>query len=93
MFVGLLAVFVCCGRVMLGLLVLANFMMMGGLVMMVRGRVVVSRCLMMMLAGRMLRRLGHVVFLLKGLFWGGMSSQRSTQGPCRNDKTTDSKFR
>jgi len=79
MFVGLLAVFVCCGRVMLGLLVLANFMMMGGLVMMVRGRVVVSRCLMMMLAGRMLRRLGHVVFLLKGLFLGW--NEQSTINP------------
>jgi hypothetical protein len=55
MFVGLFAVFVRRGRVMLGLFVLANFMVMGCLVMMVRGRMVVGRCPMMMLTGRMLR--------------------------------------
>jgi hypothetical protein len=55
MFVGLLTVFVRRGRVMLGILVLANFMMMRCLVMMVRGRMVIRCCPMVMLAGRMLR--------------------------------------
>jgi hypothetical protein len=55
MFVGLLAVFVRCGRVLLGLLMLASFMMMGRLMMMVRSRMVAGCRLMMMLAGGMLR--------------------------------------
>ena len=45
------------------LFVLAKIMMMGGLMMMVRGRVVMSGCLMMMLTGRMLWGLCHGVFL------------------------------
>jgi hypothetical protein len=45
--------------VLLRLFVLAKIMMMGGLMMMMRGRVVTSGGLMMMLTGRMLRGLCH----------------------------------
>ena len=61
--VCLLAMFVSRFGVLFRLFVLAKIMMMGGLMMMVRGRVVMSGCLMMMLTGRMLWGLCHGVFL------------------------------
>jgi hypothetical protein len=82
MLVGLLAVFVRRGRVLLGLVVLAHFMMVGGLVMMVRRRLVVRSGLMMMLAGRMLRRFGHGMLLLQVAVIA-----------CCKDTTTDREFR
>lgn len=48
---------------LLRLVVLAEIMMVGGLVMMVGGGVMVSGGLMVVLTGRMLRRLCHVVVL------------------------------
>jgi hypothetical protein len=45
--------------VLLRVFVLAEVMVMGGLMMMMRGSVVMSGGLMMMLTGRMLRRLCH----------------------------------
>ena len=68
MFVGgrgklvcLLAMFVGRVGVLLGLFVFAKIMMVGSLMMMMRGSVVMSGGLMMMLACRMLRRLCHGV--------------------------------
>ncbi len=58
--------------VLFRLFMLAEIMMMGGLMMMVGGRVVMSGCLMMMLAGRM--------------YWGlchGDSSQPVLEDGCR----------
>ena len=79
MFVGgcrvlvcLLAVFVSRFGVLFRLFVLAKIMMMGGLMMMVGGRVVMSSCLMMMLTGRMLWGLCH-----------GVSSQPILEDGCR----------
>jgi len=70
MFVGrrrvlvcLLAMFLSRFGVLFRLFVLTKIMMMGGLMMMVGGRMVMSGCLMMMLTGRMLRGLCHGVFL------------------------------
>jgi hypothetical protein len=57
--VSLFAMFVGRFGVLLRLFVLAKIMMMGSLVMMMRGRVVVSGGLMMMLTGRMLWGLCH----------------------------------
>ncbi len=54
-FVRGLAVFEGRGRVLLGLCVLAEIVMMRRLMVMMRGGVVVSGCLMVMLARRMLR--------------------------------------
>jgi hypothetical protein len=65
--VSLLAMFVSRFRVPLRLFVLAEVMMMGGLMMMMRGSVMISGGLMMMLAGRMLRGLCHGAFLPTGL--------------------------
>jgi hypothetical protein len=56
--VALLAMFVGGSRVLFGLFVLAQIVMMGGLMMMVRGGVVVSGSLMVMLARRMLGHFG-----------------------------------
>ena len=49
-----LAVFVCRGCVLLGFFVLAEIVMVGGLMVMMRGGVMVTGCLMVMFAGRML---------------------------------------
>ena len=57
--VSLLTMFVSCVGVLLRLFVLAEIMMMGGLVMMMRRRVVLSGSLVMVLTGRMLRGLCH----------------------------------
>ena len=65
--VSLLAMFVSRFRVPLRLFVLAEVMMMGGLMMMMRGSVMISGGLMMMLAGRMLRGLCHGASLPTGL--------------------------
>ena len=63
MLVSLLAMFVSRFSVLLRLFVLAKIMMMGGLMMMMRGSVVVSGGLMMVVTGRMLWGLCHGVFL------------------------------
>ena len=65
--VSLLAMFVSRFGVLLRVFVLAEVMVMGGLMMMMGGRVVISRGLMMMLTGRMLRGLCHGAFLPTGL--------------------------
>jgi hypothetical protein len=57
--VSLLAMFVSRFGMPLRVFVLADVMMMGGLMMMMGGSVVISRGLMMMLTGRMLRGLCH----------------------------------
>jgi hypothetical protein len=57
--VSLLAMFVSRFGMPLRVFVLAEVMMMGGLMMMMGGSVVISRGLMMMLTGRMLRGLCH----------------------------------
>lgn len=62
-FVSKLAMFVCRRRVVLGFVVLADRMVMRGLVMMMRRRVMVSRRLGMMFLRRMLWFLGHLKFL------------------------------
>ena len=54
-----LAMFVSRFGVLLRVFVLADVMVMGGLMMMMRGSVVMSGSLMMMLTGRMLRGLCH----------------------------------
>jgi hypothetical protein len=54
-FVGSLTMFMSCGRVLLGLVVFAKSVVMLGLMMMMRSRVVVSRCIAMMIGRRMLR--------------------------------------
>jgi hypothetical protein len=59
-FVRMLTVFVSRCRVLLRFFVLAGFVMMGRLVMMMRGGVMVACGLMMMVACRVLRRLCHV---------------------------------
>ena len=61
--VGLLAMLVSRFGVLLCLFVLAEIMMMGGLMVMMRGCVVMSGRLMMMLTGRMLWGFCHGVFL------------------------------
>ena len=53
--VALLAMFVRGSRVLFGLFVLAQIVMMGGLMMMMGGGVVMGSGLMMMLTGRMFR--------------------------------------
>jgi hypothetical protein len=58
--VSLLAMFVSRFGVLLRVFVLADVMVMGGLMMRMRGSVVMSGGLMMMLTGRMLRGLCHV---------------------------------
>ena len=55
MFVGELAMFMSRGRVLLRVVVLAEIVMMGRLMVMMRGGVVVSGRLMVMLTRRMLR--------------------------------------
>jgi hypothetical protein len=60
MFVRMFAVFVSCGRVLLRFLVLAGFVMMGRLVMMMRGCVVMARGLVMVVTCRMFWRLCHL---------------------------------
>jgi hypothetical protein len=60
--VPLLAVLVSCFGVLLGLFVLAEIVMMGGLMVVMGGGVMMSGGLMMMLAGRMLRGFCHGVF-------------------------------
>jgi hypothetical protein len=60
--VSLLAMFVSRFGMPLRVFVLAEVMMMGGLMMMMGGSVVISRGLMMMLTGRMLRGLCHGAF-------------------------------
>ena len=60
--VSLLAMFVSCFGVLLGLFVLAEIVMMGGLMVVMGGGVMMSGGLMMMLAGRMLRGFCHGVF-------------------------------
>ena len=55
MFVGLFAMFVSRSRMLLGVFVFAEIVMMGRLMVMMRGGVVVSGRLMMMLTRRMLR--------------------------------------
>jgi hypothetical protein len=60
--VSQLAMFVSSHGVRLGLFVLAEIVMKGGLMVVMGGGVVVGGGLMMMLARRMLRRLGHGVF-------------------------------
>ena len=57
--VSLLAMFVSRVSVLLRLFVLAEIMVMGGLMMMMRGGVVISGSLMMMLGSRMLWGLCH----------------------------------
>jgi hypothetical protein len=57
--VSLLAMFVSRFGMPLRVFVLAEVMMMSGLMMMMGGSVVISRGLMMMLTGRMLRGLCH----------------------------------
>jgi hypothetical protein len=57
--VSLLAMFVSRFGVLLRVFVLADVMVMGGLMMMMRGSVVMSGSLMMMLTGQMLRGLCH----------------------------------
>ena|SRR5664280_1576051 len=57
--VSLLAMFESCVGVFLRLLVFAQIMMMGGLVMMMRRCVVLSGSLVVVLTGRMLRGLCH----------------------------------
>jgi hypothetical protein len=58
--VSLLAMFVSCFGMLRRVFVLAEVMVMGGLMMMMRGSVVMSGSLMMMLTGRMFRGLCHV---------------------------------
>jgi hypothetical protein len=65
--VSLLAMFVSRFRVLLRLFVLAEIMMMGGLMMMMCGSMMISGGLMMMLTGRMFRGLCHGAFLPTGL--------------------------
>jgi hypothetical protein len=65
--VSLLAMFVSRFGMSLRVFVLAEVMMMGGLMVMMGGSVVISRGLMMMLTGRMLRGLCHGAFLPTGL--------------------------
>ena len=55
MFVGKLAMFACCGCVLLGVFVLAKIVMMGRLMVMVRGGVMVCGSLVVMFTRRMLR--------------------------------------
>jgi hypothetical protein len=55
MFVGHLTVFLSCHRVLLGVLVLADGVMMGRLMVMMRGGVMVSSRLMVVLTRRMVR--------------------------------------
>jgi hypothetical protein len=62
-FVGGIAMFLGRRRVLLGFVVFANSVVMLGLMMMMRSRVVMSSRLMMMLSSRVLRCLCHVVFL------------------------------
>jgi hypothetical protein len=61
MFVGELAMFVSRSGVLLRLFVLAEIVMMGRLMVMMRGSVVVSGCPMVMLTRRMLRCLCHLL--------------------------------
>jgi hypothetical protein len=65
--VSLLAMFVSRVGVLFRVFVLAEVVMMGGLMMMMRGSVMISGGLMMMLTGRMLRGLCHGAFLPTGL--------------------------
>src|ERR1700730_5016510 len=60
MFVGDLAMFMSRGRVLLRVVVLAEFVMMGRLMVVMSGSVVVSGRLMVMLTRRMLRCLCHL---------------------------------
>ena len=55
MFVGHLTVFLSCRRVLLGVFVLADGVMMGRLMVMMRGGVMVESRLMVVLARRMVR--------------------------------------
>ena len=64
MFVGKLAMSESRSCVLLRLFVLAEFVMMGRLMVMMRGGVVVSGSLVMMLTRRMLRGLCHFTVLL-----------------------------
>jgi hypothetical protein len=64
--VSLLAMFVSRVGMLFRVFVLAEVMMMGGLMMMMRGSVMISGGLMMMLTGRMLRGLCHGAFLPTG---------------------------
>jgi hypothetical protein len=59
MFVSKLTMLMSRSRVLLGFVMLAERVMMLGLMMMMRSGVVVSRCLMMMLTRQMLRGLCH----------------------------------
>jgi hypothetical protein len=63
--VGVLTMLVSCGRVLLGLLVLAVSMVMGGLKVVVRGGVVTGRGLVMMLNRRVFVLFGHGSVLLQ----------------------------
>ena len=63
MFVSFLAVLVSRSRVMLGVLVFPARMMMLGLMMMMRGSVVIRGSVVMMLLRGMLWRLCHLEFL------------------------------
>ena len=63
MFVPRFAVFVSSLGMPLRLIFLAKFVMMGGLMMMMRGRVMISGGLVVMLNGGMLRRFCHGAFL------------------------------
>jgi hypothetical protein len=65
--VSLLAMFVSRVGMLFRVFVLAEVVMMGGLMMMMRGSVMISGGLMMMLTGRMLRGLCHGAFLPTGL--------------------------
>ena len=87
---SLLAVFVRGLRVFLRLLVLAEVVMMGGLMVMMRGGVVMSGGLMMMLARRMLRLCHGVVppnrqlktILVSSGFQSAVPSPLSAQTDC-----------
>ncbi len=66
MLVGMLAMLVCRGRVLLGVVVLTMFVMMGGLKMMMGGCVMMGRRLVMVLGRGMLLTFRHRSVLLQG---------------------------
>jgi len=61
--VGILAMVVSRGRVLLGLIVSTVVVMMGRLAVMVSRSFVVGRCVVMVFTGRMFQFVGHVRFL------------------------------
>jgi hypothetical protein len=75
--VGVLAMFGGRCRVLLGLIVLVELVMMRRLVMMMRRRVVMGGRLMVMFACRMLRVLGHLLFPSQEILSEILSANRS----------------